>query len=149
MKSVNLPKILSNLALRLSLSTLRRSIHHAYKGLNATDFGDDKQPDAVRLNQPVAKLTIKLAENGGTHELLVGDNAEGNTRYVKTNDGDQFYTVSSWASDWATANVDKFQEKDETKKDEAAKDGADAKPAAKKPEAKKPGAKPVLPKPAP
>jgi hypothetical protein len=120
----------------------------AYKGLNATDFGDDKQPSAVRLDQPVAKVTIKLADNGGSYELLVGDNAEGNTRYVKTSDNAQIFTVSSWASDWATANVDKFQEKDESKKDDA-KDSTDAKAASPKPEEKKPTAKPAAPKPAP
>jgi hypothetical protein len=92
----------------------------AYKGLNATDFGDDKQPDAVRLTQPVGKVTIKLADNGGNYELLVGDSGDGNTRYAKTTDNAQIYTISSWASDWATANVDKFQEKDESKKDEPA-----------------------------
>lgn len=101
----------------------------AYKGLSATDFGDDKQPDAVRLHQPVAKVTIKLADNAGTFELLVGDNAEGNTRYVKTPDNAQIFTISSWAADWSTANLDKFQEE---KKDDAKDDKKAAKPAASK-----------------
>lgn len=117
----------------------------AYKSLNAADFGDDKQPDAVRLNEPLATVTIQL-KDGGKQELLVGDSAEGGTRYVKTATGDQIFTVSSWAGDWATAGVDKFQEKDESKPDEK-KD--DKKPDAKKADAKKPAPpKPAAPKPA-
>lgn len=87
----------------------------AYKSLNASDFGDDKQPDAVRLNAPLATVTIQL-KDGTKHELLVGDSAEGGTRYVKTATGAQIFTVSSWAGDWAIANTDKFQEKEEAKK---------------------------------
>ncbi len=114
----------------------------AYKSLNAADFGDDKQPDAVRLNAPLATVTIQN-KDGAKYELLVGDSAEGGTRYVKTATGDQIFTISSWAGDWATAGVDKFQEKDESKPDEK-KDEKDA----KKPEAKKPAApKPPAPKP--
>lgn len=90
----------------------------AYKSLNAADFGDDKQPDAVSLNKPLATVTIQLKDGGPKHELLVGDSAEGGTRYVKTPTSEQVYTISSWAGDWATAGIDKFQEKDESKADD-------------------------------
>lgn len=114
----------------------------AYKALNAADFGDDKQPDSVQLANPLATVTIQLKDGGAKHVLLVGDSAEGGTRYVKTADGAQIYTVSSWAGDWATGGVDKFQEKDESKPDEK----KDEKKDVKKPEAKK-SAAPAAPKP--
>src|SRR5690606_26439623 len=41
----------------------------AYKSLNAADFGDDKQPDAVQLNKPLASVTIQLKDGGVKHEL--------------------------------------------------------------------------------
>lgn len=122
----------------------------AYKALNAADFGDDKQPDAVHLNPPLASVTVELKDGGAKHELLVGDTAEGGTRYVKTADNAQIYTVSSWAGDWAIAGVDKFQEKDESKSDEKKDDKtADAKkPALKTPAAPKLPAAPKAPAPA-
>jgi hypothetical protein len=116
----------------------------AYKALNAADFGDDKQPEAVQLAKPLATVTIQLKEGGTKHELLVGDTGEGGTRYVKTPDSAQIYTISSWAGDWATGGVDKFQEKDESKPDEK----NDAKKDEKKPELKKPAPTPAAPKPA-
>lgn len=112
----------------------------AYKSLNAADFGDDKQPDAVQLTKPLATVTFQLKDGGAKHELLVGDSGEGGTRYVKTPDNAQIYTISSWAGDWATAGIDKFQEKDESKPDEK-KD--EKKPEAKKQEPKKPAPPPA------
>ncbi len=90
----------------------------AYKTLNAADFGDDKKAEEIGLGEPKATVTIKLKEDKATYALAVGDTAEGSNRWVKRNGSDQIFSISSWAADWATGNVDKFQE--DAKKDEPA-----------------------------
>jgi hypothetical protein len=90
----------------------------AYKALNANAFGDDKTLADAGLEKPVATLTITL-DDGAKKTLNVGSNAEGSSRWVKA-DGEQIYSISSWAGDWATADVEKFQDK---KKDGDKKDG--------------------------
>lgn len=94
----------------------------AFKALNANGFGDDKTAEDAGLAEPVATLTITL-DDGAKRELYVGSNAEGSSRWVKT-DGDQIYSISSWAGDWTTADVEKFQEKkkDDKKDDDKADD---------------------------
>lgn len=94
----------------------------AYKTLNAADFGDDKEPGDVGLDEPTATVSIKLGADNGSYELLVGDNAEGKNRWVKTPSDSQIYSISSWAGDWATAKVDKFQEQDDATKDTSTQD---------------------------
>ena len=76
----------------------------------------------VGLDEPTATVSIKLGADNGSYELLVGDNAEGKNRWVKTPSDSQIYSISSWAGDWATANVDKFQEQDEATKDTSTQD---------------------------
>lgn len=94
----------------------------AYKTLNAADFGDEKKPTEVGLDEPIATVAIKLQGEGGSYELLVGDNAEGKNRWVKKANEDQIYSISSWAGDWATATVAKFQEEEPSKSDTTTKD---------------------------
>ena len=100
----------------------------AYKALNANEFGDGKQPSDVGLAEPLGKLMITL-EDGAKRELLVGSNAEGTSRWVKKPDSEQIFSISSWAGDWATAELSKFQKKDDKDKgkDEAT-EGADEPP---------------------
>jgi hypothetical protein len=86
----------------------------AYKSLNALDFGDDKKPSDVGLDEPVATVTVMLAD-GAKRILEVGANAEGSNRWARKPDGEQIYSISSYVADWATAEVSKFQ--DEKKKD--------------------------------
>ena len=50
--------------------------------------------------------------------------AEGTSRWVKKPDSEQIFSISSWAGDWTTAELSKFQKKD-TDKDKKAK-GDDA-----------------------
>ncbi len=95
----------------------------AYKALNANAFGDDKSLADAGLEEPVATLTITL-DDGAKRELSVGSNAEGTSRWVKA-DGDQIYSISSWAGDWATADVEKFQDK---KKDDDKDEDAEGAP---------------------
>jgi hypothetical protein len=81
----------------------------AYKALSATDFGDGKQPADVGLTSPEATVTIELKGGTGVHVLKVGQVAEGTNRWASTNGSDQIYSISSWSSDWATADAKKFQ----------------------------------------
>ncbi len=81
----------------------------AYKALSAMDFGDGKQPADVGLSAPEASVTIELKGGTGVHVLKVGSVADGTNRWAMTNGSDQIYSISSWSSDWATADATKFQ----------------------------------------
>lgn len=81
----------------------------AYKALSAMDFGDGKQPADVGLSAPEATVTIELKGGTGVHVLKVGNVADGTNRWAMTNGSDQIYSISSWSSDWATADATKFQ----------------------------------------
>ncbi len=105
----------------------------AYKSLNASDFADDKTPAELGLDDPAATVTIVLKDEKAKYVVSVGDNSEGSSRWVKTNTGDQIYSVSSWTADWATAAESKFQDK---KKDEAKSDEKESSKAGKDKEAK-------------
>lgn len=83
----------------------------AYKSLGASDFGDDKTPDSVGLTKPNATVTITLKDEGGKYVLNYGDSAEGTNRWAQSNKSEQIFSVSSWSADWATAEVSKFQDK--------------------------------------
>ncbi len=104
----------------------------AYKSLNASKFGDGQTEADVGLTEPKATVTIELAGGSQKYELNVGDNAEGSSRWVKANNLDTIFSISSWSADWATADASKFQEKDEeASKDEDKDDAADEKAEAK------------------
>jgi Domain of unknown function (DUF4340) len=81
----------------------------AYKALSAIDFGDGKQPAECGLTPPEATVTIELKGGTGVHVLKVGKVSEGTNRWAITNGSDQIYSISSWSSDWATADTKKFQ----------------------------------------
>jgi hypothetical protein len=63
----------------------------------------------VGLTSPEATVTIELKGGTGVHVLKVGKVAEGTNRWASTNGSDQIYSISSWSSDWATADAKKFQ----------------------------------------
>ncbi len=90
----------------------------AYKSLNASDFADGKKPEELGLDKPTATVTIEMKDEKAKYVVSVGDNSEGSSRWVKTNMGDQIYSISSWTADWATAEVSKFQDKKEEKKED-------------------------------
>ncbi len=81
---------------------------NAYKKLNASGFGDDKTLAETGLEQPKATLTI---ERGEASPIVVkfGENAEGSSRWAVVPGNDQIYSISSWASDWAFADDEKFK----------------------------------------
>ena len=80
----------------------------AYKALSAIDFGDGKAPKDLGLDPPEATVTIELKGGTGVHVLKVGKTSEGTNRWALTNGSDQIYSISSWSSDWATADAKKF-----------------------------------------
>lgn len=90
---------------------------NAYKKLNASGFGDDKTLADVGLDEPVASLTIERSDSSPI-VVHFGKDAEGSSKWAKLPDGDELYSISSWAADWAFAKEEKFQKK----KDE---DGSD------------------------
>jgi len=94
------------------------SLIRAYRDLNAADFGDGKTPSDTGLDKPTATLTFGM-KDGGKTVVTFGGTSESN-RWIEKSGSDQIWSVSSWAGDWATANVDKFQ-KTEDKKDEKKK----------------------------
>jgi len=104
--------------------TKLQSLVSAYKSLSANDFGDDKKPGDVGLDAPKETLTFDMKEGTAKYVVLFG-NVEGSNRWAKRNGSDEIFNVSSWAGDWATANLDKFQkteEKKDDKKDDKKKD---------------------------
>ncbi len=98
-----------------------KNLLNAYKKLNATDFGDSETVESAELEPPKAKIVIEMSD-GAKKEVLFGGTAEGSSRWAKTADKDQVFAISSWASDWAFAEQEKFQA---TKKGE---DDGDAAP---------------------
>jgi hypothetical protein len=87
----------------------------AYKSLSAADFGDGKTPSDTGLDKPVGTMIIGM-KDGGKQTLTFGTTSESN-RWIQKSGSDQIWSVSSWAGDWATANVDKFQKTEEKKDD--------------------------------
>jgi hypothetical protein len=81
----------------------------AYKALSAIDFGDNKQLAECGLDKPEGTVTVELKGGTGVHILKVGKVSEGTNRWAITNGSDQIYSISSWSSDWATADAKKFQ----------------------------------------
>lgn len=94
----------------------------AYKNLNATDFGDDKQPSDVGLVAPIATVTIVL-DDGARRVVMLGNNSDGDARWAIKEGSSQIFVLSSWSANWATAKVEKFQKKkDDDKKGDDKKD---------------------------
>lgn len=96
----------------------------AYKNLKATDFGadgDDTGIDTPMEEGGVIRFTLK-DEDAPSKIATVGKKQTGSNRYLVKEGGDTVYVVTSWAADWATADVEKFQ-KPEDKDDEGEGDG--------------------------
>ncbi len=83
----------------------------AFKSLSADEFGDGKSDAETGLDKP-AVVTISLKDNAGTYKLMVGKISTGSSHYAKKDGSDVIYTISSWPSEWATADLKKFQKAD-------------------------------------
>ncbi len=81
----------------------------ALKGLNAEDFGDGKTKADTGLDKPEGTITVHLKDDAKTPELLVGGVSTGTNRWAMRGDDDTIYQVTSFTSDWATAESAKFQ----------------------------------------
>jgi hypothetical protein len=81
----------------------------AYKGLNADDFADGKALADVGLDKPEATVTVTLKDGAGSYELLVGKVSSGTNRYAKRGPDEMLYQITSYAADWATSDVGKYQ----------------------------------------
>jgi hypothetical protein len=92
------------------------SVIRAYKALSAADFGDGKKPEDTGLAAPKATLTFEMAGGAGKYVVSFGG-TDGSNRWMKKNGSDEIWSISSWAGDWATAGVDKFQKTEEKKGD--------------------------------
>jgi hypothetical protein len=102
-----------------------KELLRAFKNLRATDFGDDKSD--AGLDDPVkhgGTVYVKLKDNAGELKLKIGKTEKGSNRFFSKEGDPTPYVITSWAADWATANVDKFQ-KPEEKKDDKDKDKKD------------------------
>jgi hypothetical protein len=119
----------------------------AYKSLNADGFADKSKTAAdLGLDKPSATLVITLSD-GAKREIKIGSTAEGSSRWAQATGVAEFVSISSWAAEWATSDVKKFQ-KPEEKKEEA--DGGAPKPASSgKPKAAGGTKPPTTPPPAP
>ena len=84
----------------------------AYKDLNALDFAQG--PVDTGLASPTATVTFVLDD--GAHKILkLGKTAETSNRWAAAGDSTEAFSISSYAADWVTADVEKYQKPDEKK----------------------------------
>jgi hypothetical protein len=80
-----------------------------FKNLNAEDFADGKSPGDTGLDQPEATLTITLKDNAGKYVVRVGKVSTGTSRFAQKDGSDMIYILPGFASDWAVADVARFE----------------------------------------
>jgi hypothetical protein len=98
----------------------------AYRMLNADNYAEKGKTAAdLGLEKPSATVVFSM-KDGGKKEVKVGATAEGTSRWVAVADKPEFFSISSWAAEWALAEAKKFQKDDAKKADK--KDGAGAPP---------------------
>ncbi|MGC4090981.1 MAG: DUF4340 domain-containing protein [Polyangiaceae bacterium] len=87
----------------------------AYRTLSADNFAEKSKTAAdLGLEKPAATLVFTL-KDGAKREVKVGSTAEGTSRWVQVTGKSEFFSISSWAADWALAEEKKFQKDDEKK----------------------------------
>jgi hypothetical protein len=86
-----------------------KDLLRAYKALSAEDFADDKTAADTGLDKPEATVQFTLKDNAGSPKVVVGKVSTGTSRYAQKDGTATVFTLSSWTSDWATAEVSKFQ----------------------------------------
>ncbi len=95
-----------------------KSLLSAYKNLNADDFADSTKLADAGLDKPEETggvIHIKMKDNAD-YIIKVGKTSKGTSRYAIKEGGDGVVvTLSSWASDWATAEAKKFEKGEEVK----------------------------------
>ena len=86
----------------------------AYKDLTAVDFA--KGPVDTGLENPTATVTFIL-EDGAHKVLKLGKTAEASNRWAAADSSSEAFSISSYAADWVTADVAKYQKPVEKKGD--------------------------------
>ncbi len=81
----------------------------ALKFLNAEDFADGKSPAETGLDAPEATMVVSLKDNAGKYVLKLGKVSSGSSRYAMKDGDATIFVVPSSVTDWATAEVSKFQ----------------------------------------
>lgn len=81
----------------------------AFKSLTADDFGDAKTTAETSLDEPDSVVTIQLKDNAGKYVLKVGRISTGSNRWVMKDGSPVIYSIPAYSSDWAMADVAKFQ----------------------------------------
>lgn len=80
-----------------------------FKALTADDFADSSKTAAdLGLDKPIATLVFTL-KDGAKREAKLGGNSNGSSRWIQVSGKEEFFSTSSWAADWATADEKKFQ----------------------------------------
>lgn len=92
-----------------------KDLLRAYRSLQAEDFADGKKDQEMGLDKPTGKVTVVLKDNA-TYTMLFGKTSTGSSHFARREGTKGNFIVGSWASDWATAKVDKFQKPDGKKK---------------------------------
>jgi hypothetical protein len=91
-----------------------KDLVRAYRSLNADDYAAAGKTAAdLGLDKPNATLILTM-KDGGKKQIDFGSTAEGTSRWIKATGKDEFFSVSSWAADWAFAEPKKFQEADKS-----------------------------------
>ena len=81
----------------------------AFKALSADNFAEASKTSAdVGLDKPLATLTITF-KDGAKREIKFGATSEGSSHWAKVSGDEQIWSISSWATEWATAEPKKFQ----------------------------------------
>jgi hypothetical protein len=80
----------------------------SFKTFTAEDFADGKSPADTGLTKP-ATVVLTLKDEGGTIKINVGNIATGSSRYAQKEGNPTIFVVNSFAGDWATAALSKFQ----------------------------------------
>jgi hypothetical protein len=81
----------------------------AFKALTADDFGDGKTTAETGLDEPDSVVTVQLKDNAGKYVLKVGKVSTGTNRWVMKEGSPNIYSIPAYSSDWAVADVSKFQ----------------------------------------
>jgi hypothetical protein len=89
----------------------------AYKELTALDFAQG--PVDTGLASPIATVTFVLDD--GAHKILKFGKTSESNRWVSAPDSSEAFTISSYAAEWVTSDVDKYQKPEEKKDDKKKK----------------------------
>ena len=92
-----------------------KDLLRAYKTLNAEDYGEakDRADSGVdKAEETGGVVHIKLKDNAGDLTIRVGKTSKGTSHWAAKDGSPILYAISSWASDWATAEPTKFEKDD-------------------------------------